>query len=320
MRNSILTGLLLAGFLSLPSGMTSQTPGSSIALAAANNQNRDYNQYMREGYKKTAVREFRTALSLFKQAEQLRPGDRYAQNAISNVRAYIDRGKHKQLVFVSTRPMRVRLGATRGCLNPATSLDGKNHQSELTALTAMSDTDNSQLTTSNHPTFFFYIPKTAEPIQSLEFVLKNEADKPLYTKNFKTPRQGGILSIKVPDHRPLKLDQKYTWMLSANCSNSGNKSDLSLTGAIQVVKDDNLSAAIQQTSDPIEQVMLYAASGIWENAITTLADLRRQKPNDPTVQNYWEQLLTSVKHLEEANIAQEPPLEETNIAQERPLN
>jgi hypothetical protein len=54
--------------------------------------------------------------------------------------------------------------------------------------------------------------------------------------------------------------------------------------------------------------MLYAASGIWENAITTLADLRRQKPNDPTVQDYWEQLLTSVKHLEEANIAQEPPL------------
>ncbi len=308
MRNSMLTGLLLAGFLSLPLGMVSQTPGSSIALAAANNQNRDYNQYMREGYKKTAVRGFREALSLFKQAEQLRPGDRYAQNAISNVEAYIKRGK--QLVFVSTRPIRVRLGATRTskCLNSVTSLDGKNHQSELTALTAMSDTDNSQLTTSDHPTFFFYIPKTAEPIQSLEFVLKNEADEPLYTKNFKTPPQGGIFSIKLPDHRPLKLDQKYTWMLSANCSNSNNKPDLSLTGAIQVVKDDNLSAAIQQTSDPIEQVMLYAASGIWENAITTLADLRRQKPNDSTVQNYWEQLLTSVKHLQEANIAQEPPL------------
>ena len=304
----MLTGLLLAGFLSLPLGMVSQTPGSSIALAAANNQNRDYNQYMREGYKKTAVRGFREALSLFKQAEQLRPGDRYAQNAISNVEAYIKRGK--QLVFVSTRPIRVRLGATRTskCLNSVTSLDGKNHQSELTALTAMSDTDNSQLTTSDHPTFFFYIPKTAEPIQSLEFVLKNEADEPLYTKNFKTPPQGGIFSIKLPDHRPLKLDQKYTWMLSANCSNSNNKPDLSLTGAIQVVKDDNLSAAIQQTSDPIEQVMLYAASGIWENAITTLADLRRQKPNDSTVQNYWEQLLTSVKHLQEANIAQEPPL------------
>lgn len=262
----------------------------------------------RKGIKKTAVRGFREALSLFKQAEQLRPGDRYAQNAISNVEAYIKRGK--QLVFVSTRPIRVRLGATRTskCLNSVASLDGKNHQSELTALTAMSDTDNSQLTTSDHPTFFFYIPKTAEPIQSLEFVLKNEADEPLYTKNFKTPPQGGIFSIKLPDHRPLKLDQKYTWMLSANCSNSNNKPDLSLTGAIQVVKDDNLSAAIQQTSDPIEQVMLYAASGIWENAITTLADLRRQKPNDPTVQNYWEQLLTSVKHLQEANIAQEPPL------------
>ncbi len=305
----MLTGLLLAGFLSLPLGMVSQTPGSSIALAAPNNQNRDlYNQYMREGYKKTAVRGFREALSLFKQAEQLRPGDRYAQNAISNVQAYI--GRSKLLSFVPTKPMRRREGSTRTlkCFDSVTSLDGKNHQSELTALTAMSDTDNSQLTTSDHPTFFFYVPKTAQPIQSLEFVLKNEADEPLYTKNFNTPPQGGIFSIKVPDHRPLKLDQKYTWMLSANCANSDNKPDLSLTGAIQVVKDDNLSAAIQQTSDPIEQVMLYAASGIWENAITTLADLRRQKPNDPTVQNYWEQLLTSVKHLEEANIAQEPPL------------
>jgi len=301
----MLTGLLLAGFLSLPLGMVSQTPGSSIALAAPN----DYNGYMREGYKKTAVRGFREALSLFKQAEQLRPGDRYAQNAISNVEAYIKRGK-QLIFFVSSKPTRVRAAATRTlkCFDSVTSLDGKNHQSELTALTAMSDTDQSQLTTSDHPTFFFYIPKTAQPIQSLEFVLKNEADEPLYTKNFNTPPQGGIFSIKVPDHRPLKLDQKYTWMLSVNCANSGNKPDLSLTGAIQVVKDDNLSAAIQQTNDPIEQVMLYAASGIWENAITTLADLRRQKPNDPTVQNYWEQLLTSVKHLQEANIAQEPPL------------
>ena len=314
MRNSILTGLLLAGFLSLPLEMVSQTPGSSVALATPNNQNRErYNQYMREGYKKTAVRNFKAALLSFKEAEQLIPGDRYAQNAISNVQAYIGRGKVLRLSFVPTKPMRLRQGATRtgstrSCLNAVSSLDGKNHQLELTALTAMSDTDSSQLTTSNHPTFFFYIPKTAEPIQSLKFVLRDEADEPLYTKNFKTPPQGGIFSIKVPDHRPLKLDQKYNWMLSANCSNYGKQAGLSLTGAIQVVKDDNLSDAIQQTSNPIEQVMLYAASGIWENAITTLADLRRQKPNDPTVQDYWEQLLTSVKHLEEANIAQEPPL------------
>ncbi|MFM6090355.1 MAG: DUF928 domain-containing protein [Dolichospermum sp.] len=308
MRNSMLTGLLLAGIISLPLGIVAQTPGSSIALADANNQNRDYNQYMREGYKKTAVREFRGALNSFKKAEQLRPGDRYAQNAIRNVQTYIN-SRSKILSFVPTRPVRLREGGTRTseCLKPS-NLNGKNRQSELTALTAMSDTDNSQLTTSDHPTFFFYIPKTAQPIQSLEFVLKDESDKPLYTKNFNTPPQGGIFSIKVPDHRPLKQDQKYTWMLSANCSNSGNKPELTLTGAIQVVNDDNLSAAIQQTSDPIEQVMLYAASGIWENAITTLADLRRQKPNDLTVQNYWEQLLTSVKHLEEANIAQEPPL------------
>ncbi|MDM3847096.1 MAG: DUF928 domain-containing protein [Aphanizomenon gracile PMC638.10] len=307
MRNSILTGLLLAGFLSLPLEMVSQTPGSSTALAAPKDQTNDlYNQYMREGYKKTAVRNFRAALPFFEQAKQLRPGDRYAQNAIRNVRAYIDRGN--LLSFVSTRPIRVVGASTRGCLNSVSSLDGKNHQLELTALTAMSDTDNSQLTTSNHPTFFFYIPKTAEPIQSLKFVLRDEADEPLYTKNFKTPPQGGIFSIKVPDNHSLQTGQKYTWILSANCPNSGNKSELSLTGAIKVVKDDNLSDAIQQTSNPIEQVMLYAASGIWENAITTLADLRRQKPNDPTVQDYWEQLLTSVKHLEEANIAQEPPL------------
>jgi len=309
MRNSILTGLLLAGFLSLPLEMVSQTPGSSIALATPKDQTNDpYNQSMREGYKKTAVRNFRVALSLFKQAEQLRPGDRYAQNAVRNVQAYIDRGK-LFISFVPTKPIKLRQGAVRTskCLNPVTSLDKKNHQSGLTALTAMSDTDNSQLTTSNHPTFFFYIPKTAEPIQSLEFVLKNEADEPLYTKNFKTPPQGGIFSIKVPDNHSLQPKQKYTWILSANCLNSGSQKDFALTGGIKLVKNE-LSDAIQQTSDPIEQVMLYAASGIWENAITTLADLRRQKPNDPTVQNYWEQLLTSVPHLEKANIAQEPPL------------
>ncbi|MFM8004774.1 MAG: hypothetical protein ACKO86_07465, partial [Dolichospermum sp.] len=65
--------MLLAGIISLPLGIVAQTPGSSIALADANNQNRDYNQYMREGYKKTAVREFRGALNSFKKAEQLRP-------------------------------------------------------------------------------------------------------------------------------------------------------------------------------------------------------------------------------------------------------
>ena len=57
------------------------------------------------------------------------------------------------------------------------------------------------------------------------------------------------------------------------------------------------------TASDSEKVDIYAAAGIWQDALTTLADLRQNNPNDRNLENQWNQLLENIG-LEK--IAQEP--------------
>jgi hypothetical protein len=45
---------------------------------------------------------------------------------------------------------------------------------------------------------------------------------------------------------------------------------------------------------PREQINLYAANGIWHDALTNLAQLRQTNPEDAALMADWESLLKSV--------------------------
>ncbi|MDB9341349.1 MULTISPECIES: DUF928 domain-containing protein [Cyanophyceae] len=294
MKLKFLTGCLLASFVSLPLDFVSQTKVLAvpqvIQVAQANS---GYNQYMRLGYTETTRRNYRQALGYFRQALQLRPNDRYATAAIRNVNSYIQRRSTSRISFVPGRPGRLRMAASRG----SCFVNGK------PAVPLIPTSKEAQRTTAKHPTFFFSIPETAKKVQGMEFVLRDdESIQPLYRETFKPVQEAGIVSITIPANRySLKTGKEYTWSFSMICDRRSRDQDLYLEGKIQLLEDENLSEQIQQTNEPLDQAIIYATAEFWENALSILANLRRQRPNDPEVEKYWTDLLNSVELEEEAN-------------------
>ncbi len=299
MKLKLWTVVLLAGWVSLPLDILNQTQVLAtdepihIAQTPSN-----YDQYMRLGYRETAKRNYRRALQYFQQALQLRPDDRYAKAAIRNVSIYIQTDS-SLIAFVPGKPNRLRAAATRGTWGNC-FLNSK-------YAVPLIPTDNETQTVSPHPTFFFYVPETAKPLQGLEFVLWDEqTDKTVYKKTIKSVTQGGIVSINIPTDQPsLEPEKQYTWGFSMVCDFANRDQDWYLDGKINLVTNENLSSQIEQTTQPLEQVVLYATAGLWENAVSILANLRRQNPDDSQINKYWVDLLTSV---DLQAVAQEPLL------------
>ncbi|MDB9316998.1 DUF928 domain-containing protein [Nodularia spumigena] len=130
----------------------------------------------------------------------------------------------------------------------------------------------------------------------------DESIQPLYKETFKPVQEAGIVSITIPANRlSLKTGKEYTWAFSMICDRRSRDQDLYLEGKIQLLEDENLSEQIQQTNEPLEQAIIYTTAGFWENALSILANLRRQRPNDPEVEKYWTDLLNSVELEEVAN-------------------
>ncbi|HEY9902662.1 MAG TPA: hypothetical protein V6D43_09560 [Candidatus Sericytochromatia bacterium] len=79
------TGQNGTGAGSMGTGAGGTTPGTG----RSNGQQDAFTQYMLDGYAATDQRDYPTALSNFRNALQLRPGNPYATQAISNVEGYI---------------------------------------------------------------------------------------------------------------------------------------------------------------------------------------------------------------------------------------
>ncbi|GAX37840.1 DUF928 domain-containing protein [Nodularia sp. NIES-3585] len=299
-KHKLWTGFIFVGFLCISLDFVSQTQVLAIDQVIHTAQvSSTYDQYMQLGYTETTRRNYRRALGYFQQALKLRPDDHYATTAIRNVSSYIQQ-RSSLITFVPGRPGRRRSAATRGNW-------GKCFVNSQYIVPLIPTDNEAQLTTSEHPTFFFYVPKTAQPIQGLEFVLRDgQSLKPLYRETFPSVQQGGIVSVSIPSDQPsLKAGKEYSWSFSMICDFRNRDQDWEQQGKIAFVEDENLSYQIEQTTRPLDQAMLYATAGLWENTVSILVNLRRERPNDSEVQKYWVDLLKSVD-LEA--VAQEPLL------------
>ncbi|WP_341528584.1 DUF928 domain-containing protein [Nostoc sp. UHCC 0302] len=295
MKHKFWAGYVLAALTFLPLGSitTSQQVLAANSVYQLVQANSGYSQYMRLGYTETKRRNYRRALSYFQQAERLRPGDRYATTAIRNVTGYIQQRRRNLIAFVPGKPGRVRSAATRGgCL-----------QVGQTPIPLIPTDKEAQRTTAEHPTFYFYIPPNSAQIQALEFSLRDDDSiDPLYKQTFKPIAQSGIIGVSLPTNQPsLKIGKEYSWTFSMICDIRSRDKDFYLEGKIQRMQDENLAEQLGQTNTDLDRAVLFATAGFWEDALRTLANLRRQRPNDPEVQKYWEDLLQSVNIEEVIN-------------------
>ena len=163
------------------------------------------------------------------------------------------------------------------------------------------------LTTSEYPTFWFLIPYERSAITTMEFVLKDESQKPsktIYRNFLTTPETPGIVSVSTKPHIPtLEISQTnqprmYHWFLKlrVKCNPQQPAKLHFVEGWIERTDlNSELGARFEQLTS-LEKVAFYAEKGIWHDAVTNLAELSLANPNDDRISFLaeWKSLLQSV--------------------------
>ncbi|NJO40157.1 MAG: DUF928 domain-containing protein [Cyanobacteria bacterium CRU_2_1] len=148
------------------------------------------------------------------------------------------------------------------------------------------------LTSSLYPTFWFYVPYELSIDLPAEFLLLDDEGNYLYTKTLtETVSSAGIIQVSLPTTiAPLEVGKTYRWTFQVMCEANN---PIATWGEIQRVAIDNsLETQIEQSS-PRDQAALYAANGIWYEALTTLANLRIAEPTNESIDADWHSFLES---------------------------
>lgn len=155
-----------------------------------------------------------------------------------------------------------------------------------------------QQTTSAYPTLWFYLPYELTPERPAELRLELPTTGDYVTQRTVlrlTEAKPGIIGIQVPmTEAPMQVGQRADWTLVVQCDPRDFSANKFVNLSVQRIA---VTKALQQQlaiAAPIDQVAIYTSAGIWENALTTLATLRQQSPNQSELATDWSQLLGAI--------------------------
>ncbi|MBD2020865.1 DUF928 domain-containing protein [Leptolyngbya sp. FACHB-36] len=153
------------------------------------------------------------------------------------------------------------------------------------------------LTTAERPSIWFHAPNGLLTGATIEFALRDEAGKTLYTSRFPTRNTPpGVFSLTLPNTaQPLQAGG-YRWALSISCSADVPDRPISISGRIQrILPQSLLQQQLRQAKTPLEQAAVYAKGGIWYDALTTLGTPRcRSSLPNSALAAAWTDLLQQV--------------------------
>ncbi|NET49710.1 MAG: DUF928 domain-containing protein [Merismopedia sp. SIO2A8] len=208
------------------------------------------------------------------------------------------------------RPSRWRFGGfARACATNSEAIDVNNLRQVLAPVAPPTQAnegtaeDNSPVdqTVESHPTILVRVPDL--PGATITFTLQDEGlpgegpTEELYATGFQlTGEEKGIIGIQIPSTAPsLEVGQKYAWqvLLSSSCGPNSGEFRISTGSWLERVAFDRSLAGVDQM--PMrDRPALYAAAGIWQETVSTLAQLRYQNPADVEMNESWSSVMQSV--------------------------
>ena len=169
-------------------------------------------------------------------------------------------------------------------------------------------------TATGDPTFFVYLPSSKESwedtLKGAEFGIEDENGNEVYQKILVLKNNSGIVDISLsdlPDAPTLEVGKIYKWYFHVICDLKNDPQDRSsphfVGGGVQRIElREALKSQLAQVSDS-ERATIYAREGIWYETLKTMAQLRRDRPNDLELAANWASILASVGL---ADLAEEP--------------
>ena len=152
------------------------------------------------------------------------------------------------------------------------------------------------LTFTNRPTFWFYLPYSFSSTRPVVFALKDERENIIYQTELSGPgTRPGVVGFKLPENvQPLEVNKRYKWHFTIYCDREELSDFRSVEGWVERVALDRSFQQELAVATPQQKALLYAREGIWHESVTTLAEQRRQKPNDDTLKQEWDKLMQGV--------------------------
>ncbi len=155
-------------------------------------------------------------------------------------------------------------------------------------------------TVADYPTFFWYMPKTSA--EEVEFVLKHKNDE-VYKVKYALAKSAdgvvgdpGLMSLTLPAFAnlpPLEMGKEYQWHVTLVCEVLDRSRDVVREGSIKRVAPDPALALRIQQATPQQRVALYRDAQLWHDAVSTLVELQRTRPDDANLAVTWDRLLSS---------------------------
>jgi hypothetical protein len=176
---------------------------------------------------------------------------------------------------------------------------GYSHPITLVALMPASDKGiTKSITVAEYPTFFFYIPDVDLEGVRGELRLSNEKDEEIYRVAFSLKVPDSILMVDfsgAPSFPPLEVGKSYQWDFAIVVDPGDRSNDIFVYGEIQRVEPSSELQHKLDTALPQEKPAIYAANGIWQDTLVSLANLRCSSPNNSTMASDWASLLQQVE-------------------------
>jgi hypothetical protein len=149
------------------------------------------------------------------------------------------------------------------------------------------------LTVAAHPTLWFYFPYALTSTRPVEFILKDAQDNLIYqTQLSESGATPGVVGFKLPNTVPaLEVNKRYKWYFTIYCDAQERSDFRSVEGWVQrVALNPSLQRELEQTK-PQQKFLRYSEVGVWYEAVTALAELRRQNPQDAALKEEWDKLM-----------------------------
>lgn len=175
-------------------------------------------------------------------------------------------------------------------------------------LTSLVGSNNLDLTVSDRPTFWVYVPYTQQEAPSGEFSLQ-DGENEVYRTRFQLPATPGIVSISLPaNQKPLEVGKTYRWYFEMNCRprEAGDQVTAAfVTGLVRrVAPSAALNNALNSAKNPLQRIAAYAQYSIWYDTLTELARLRSNPAQNPGIEGIWVEVLSD-RNIGLENIAPE---------------
>lgn len=156
---------------------------------------------------------------------------------------------------------------------------------------------NYGLTLSNHPTFYWFVPKIPlrdVPVNVAQFVLLDERGDSIFETAFALNNNPGIIGF-TPTEKTLNLEigKPYHWFLNVYCGSEESEIYQTVDGWIERTKGSPELSQKVKTATTSQLSSIYAGSGIWYDALDNLIHQRCTAPEDERVKNNWRALLVS---------------------------